>query len=140
MIEDILGLMTLVYLGTHATSRIVSSITDEPFESQEQLQEFVDQRVSKSKKPHPKVTCRLEPYRQCSLKVGDNIYMLFVGSRNLAKHELAHILGGHLKAGNLVVRYGYGEEYLRKGFDRVMGFIGYFFVYEPLAVISQIRK
>jgi len=140
MIEDILGLMTLVYLGTHAASRIVSSITDEPFESEEQLQEFVNQRVSKSKKPHPKVACRLEHSRQCSLKVGDNSYMLFACSRNLAKHELAHILGGHLKAGNLVARYGYGGEYLRKGVDRAMGFIGYFFVYEPLAAINQIRK
>lgn len=58
-----------------------------------------------------------------SWKVAENEYTIIAASEGVVKHELYHILKGHLKKGNLPER----------GFE---GYALYFLYYEPTATLA----
>lgn len=104
------------------------SITATPLiSSQRRLEEVVNRELNKRKHPEDiKIIPQLSYGGECR-KLSENEYILKADTEGAVKHELHHILNGHLNRGNLDDR---------KGVNLFLGYVLYFSYYEPMAALA----
>ncbi|MFH1276618.1 MAG: hypothetical protein ABIH82_05915 [Candidatus Woesearchaeota archaeon] len=127
MIEEIIFGVPITYFLTSWGAGVVSSKIDRRFSSTIELDDYVQARLNNIPEgSRPVVHCLFSDDAEAR-KVDGNEFNLKAYSVNSAKHELGHILGGHLNGGNLDER-GLGAVML------------YNFFYEPMATFAELRR
>ncbi|MBI2665829.1 hypothetical protein HYX12_04365 [Candidatus Woesearchaeota archaeon] len=126
-IEDLLFAIPTGYIFLTFCASVVSSMVDQRFTSRQELDHYVQGRLRLiPAESRPRVHSWLSGAAEIK-QVGDNEFRLRAYSISSAKHELGHLLGGHLNRGNLEDR-GLGAKIL------------YHLYYEPMATFAELMK